>query len=510
MLLTKNFLVKINQGNLGFYRNLLNNSDLKINNIINLPIDYISKHSKFRVDVKCDICDKINNVSYLSYNNSLNYGFYSCNKCKTVKTKATNLKKYGVETFNNIDKRKNTMNNLYGYYYNNRYASKQTCIEKYGFDNVSYLNNVKDKKKNTIFNNYGVDNPTYIKDGKFIYEQDGYINYDKINKIHTIVCDDHTFEINTNLFYSRYYSNTTICTICNPIGENRQKSIKEKNLYEFIKLHYDKQIIQGYRDQFEIDIYLPELNLGFEFNGLYWHSEIYKDKNYHLDKTKFFKNKGINIIHIWEDDWDYKVDIIKSFILNKISKTSNKIYARKCEIKIVNTKEYKAFINKNHLQGYVNSIIKLGLYYKNDLVSIMTFDTFEGRKKMEIGGWNLSRFCTVLNTNVIGGASKLLKYFIKNYNPSRIISYADISWSNGNLYDNLKFQNIGESKPDYKYIVNEKRINKSRFRKDKLNLEDKTKVTESQIMIDKNIYKIYDCGKIKFELILIHNSYILR
>ena len=240
---------------------------------------------------------------------------------------------------------------------------------------------------------------------------------------------------------------------------------------------------------------MPDLNLGFEFNGLYWHSNEFKEKDYHLNKTIFFKEKDIRIIHIFEDDWDIKKDIIKSQIKNLLGLTENKIFARKCQVKEIT--DAKDFLKNNHIQGNVNSIIKLGLYYNEELVSVMTFDNFEGRKKMKEKEWNLNRFCNKLNYNVIGGASKLLKYFIKNYNPTRIISYADRIWSNGNLYYQLGFKLVNTTKPDYKYIINGVRKHKSNFKKSKLD----TTLTESQEMNNKGINKIYDCGKLKFELI---------
>jgi hypothetical protein len=202
----------------------------------------------------------------------------------------------------------------------------------------------------------------------------------------------------------------------------------------------------------------------------------------------------IRIIHIWEDDWIYKTEIVKSQIKNWLVLTENKIFARKCEVKEINNS--KDFLNKNHIQGSDRSIIKLGLFYNNELVSIMTFNKTEGRKKMIDTDWNLSRFSNKLEYNVVGGASKLLNYFIKNYNPKRIISYADKDWSNGSVYYKLGFNLVNETKPDYKYLINNKRVHKSRYRKSKLN----TTLTESQYMLD--IPRIWDCGKIKFEIIL--------
>lgn len=142
------------------------------------------------------------------------------------------------------------------------------------------------------------------------------------------------------------------------------------------------------------------------------------------------------------------------------------------------------------------SKLKLGLYYNSNLVSVMTFNKSEGRKKMSDVEWNLNRFCNKLNTTVIGGASKLLKYFIKNYNPKRVVSYADKDWSSGGIYETLGFKLISENNPDYKYIFEGKRVHKSRFRKSKL----KTNLTESQYMKKSHIERIWDCGKLKFEI----------
>jgi hypothetical protein len=119
----------------------------------------MSRWGKHRVDVSCDICNKINNVSLTSYNNSLDYGFYSCNKCKSIKIEMTNLEKYGSKVFNNVDKRNNTLLSKYGCYYNNRDKARETCNEKYDVDNVSQLESIKLVKIETTQKNYGVDNP---------------------------------------------------------------------------------------------------------------------------------------------------------------------------------------------------------------------------------------------------------------------------------------------------------------------------------------------------------------
>jgi hypothetical protein len=151
----------------------------------------------------------------------------------------------------------------------------------------------------------------------------------------------------------------------------------------------------------------------------------------------------------------FKKDIVKSRIKNILGLTGNKIYARKCEIREVKSSESKLFLNDNHIQGNVNSKIKLGLYYNDELVSLMTFGSL--RKNLNQSSidnvYELLRFCNKLNCSVIGGADKLLKHFIKEYNPKEIISYADRRWSQGDLYSNLGFTEITKNKPNYWYII---------------------------------------------------------
>lgn len=496
----------------------------------------------------CKVCSS--DVKFLSYKRG--YRQYCSKKCSNndvqlILSKAENYKetcinKYGFEfaSKSNVVKEKiKKSKKLTDYDIVNR-KSKQTFLNKYGVDNPSKSKEIKDKKEQTNKNRWGVSNPfqsNLIKDKikktnleKYGYyhpvmspdiqnkikktniEKWGVDNYksSQIDKWNTLIskdsnyieyisnslyllnCDSgHSYEIKYDNYYHRYKLNLPLCTICNPISE--LVSSMEKELCNFIESIYDGKVIQNYRDEIEIDIYLPELKIGFEFNGVYWHSEEFKGKWYHLDKTKKFQSKGINIIHIWEDDWTYKRDILKSQIRNWLGLTDDKIFARKCQVKeILDNKISNNFLNENHIQGVDKSFIRIGLFYNNRLVSIMTFDYFEGRNKMEPGGWNLSRFCNSLNTTVIGGASKLLKYFINIKNPKRIISYADSSWSNGVLYDKLGFSVVGNSDPDYKYVVGNKRVHKSRYRK------SNTGISESQL----NLNKIWDCGKIKFELII--------
>jgi hypothetical protein len=559
MIIDKKIEVKIDRRNIEHYS--LFYKGIKLKDIIEINTElHLQKGSNIKINVSCDICNIERYIKYQAYTKNINsckdYPIYTCDKCSHIKLKNYNIKKYGVEYYSQHpdrnDKVKKTCLNKYGvehfskselfnekvhktnlekFGYINPFMDterikgifkekygvehpaqfekfnnkiKETNLERYGYKCVLSSPIIREEIKKTNIIRYGYTSSmksNLIRIKTKIGSDENYLLY-LDNYISSFNCDKgHIFNISSSEYHNRIRSSIPLCTICYPIAENR--SIKEKELLEFIKSIYTGEIVSSYRDSLEIDIYLPELKLGFEFNGLYWHSNKFKEKNYHLNKTDWFKEKGIRIIHIWEDDWILRREIVESQIKNSIGLNTNRIFARKCYIKEVDVKIARKFLNENHIQGFVNSSNKLGLYYNEDLVSIMTFDNNEGRKKMELFGYNLNRFCNKKGINVIGGASKLLSHFIKNFNATRIVSYADKDWSIGDLYYKLGFINVGGNGPDYKYIVDNKRVHKSRYKKSKLN----TTLTESKQMEKDGFLKIHDCGKLKFELKIIKKSY---
>jgi hypothetical protein len=207
------------------------------------------------------------------------------------------------------------------------------------------------------------------------------------------------------------------------------------------------------------------------------------------------------LIHIWEDDWLYKKDIVKSILSNKLGFTSNRIFARKCKIGIVSNESTRTFLETNHIQGFVGSKVKLGLYYEGELVSIMTFGGLRkslGYNNIE-NSWELLRFCNKINLTVIGGASKLFSHFLKEYSPKLVISFCDYSRSSGNLYEKLNFEFSHLSEPNYYYIVDGLRKHRFNYRKDRLVRKGaNSELSESKIMSELGYNKIYDCGMQKW------------
>lgn len=420
---------------------------------------------------------------------SSKYGvnYYTQHKDFITKQRKTKTEKYGDPNFNNVKKSRETKKLRYNdENYVNIEKVKLTNLTKYGSENYSKSNKYKVK----IDQNY-----------KNLYPD---VNILEINKGSVnITCDICGSESNLTkqLLYERYKRKYVLCTNCNPVGHSSRSGIEKEVCCFLDDINVNYKTNEKLKNKkFEIDILIPDHNLGIEINGLYWHNELHKTDDYHLRKTISCGEEKITLIHIFEDEWLYKKEIVKSILMNKLGLTPKTIYGRKCEIKEINSKVSKQFLENNHIQGDVNSKVNIGLFYDNNLVSLMTFS--KGRVIM--GGksneWELNRFCNLINTKVVGSSSKLLKYFISKYKPEKIVSYSDIRIFDGNMYKTLGFDNISQSRPNYWYVMNDMRYHRFRYRKSILVKEgfDKNK-TEKQIMFDRGIYRIYDCGNIRWE-----------
>ena len=260
-----------------------------------------------------------------------------------------------------------------------------------------------------------------------------------------------------------------------------------------------KNIIQPY----ELDI-LIDNKLAIEINGNYWHSEISggKDKKYHLNKTIACEEKGIQLLHFFEDELVFKFEIVKSIILSKLGKNS-KIYGRKCLIKEIEPSEEKNFLINNHIAGFTVSSKRIGLIYNNELVAVMSFGY---RKITGDYSYELLRFASLRGYNVIGGFSKLLNFALKQYEIKNLKTYADRRFSSPDnvIYSKMfKLNNISE--PNYfyvhksDYLTRKHRFNFTKAKVVKMFNADPIK-TEIQIMRENGYDRIFDCGNIVFQL----------
>lgn len=269
--------------------------------------------------------------------------------------------------------------------------------------------------------------------------------------------------------------------------------------YNIQCIRNDIKILNG----FEIDIYLPKYKIGIELCGILWHSygtkypvnaEHEKYKKHHMAiKTKTAQNLGISIITIFDSEWTQKPDIVKSIILSKLGITQ-KIFARKTQFKKIENNVAANFFQDNHLQGSAGSLKDCyGLYYKDELVTAISV----GRRKITRGcvNWELLRFCTKQNTQIIGGLSKLCKHAIEELNISSLLSYCDLRYSTGKGYISAGFKYINTSPPNYWYTKDSiNLLHRSNFQKHKIN--DGSGMTEREIMYKNGWRRLYDCGNI--------------
>jgi len=434
--------------------------------------------------------------------NQEKYGHNSPMNLKSIQDKSmqTLIKNWGVENPSNsselLQKRIESFKSS-----SFKDTFKLTSLKRYGVEHPWRNKEIHSKTISHFYDDYVVRINSKINTNEFVF-----LGFEKSISTHLLFkcCKcDRNFKILTYQFYYRINSGLSICTNCFPISEN--SSISQIEVYNFIKENYAGEILVDDRSSikpYEIDIFLPSLNIGFEFNGLWWHSSKYKNENYHLVKREVASSNNIKLLTIWEDDWTIKREICKSFILNKLNK-STKIPARKCEIIEIDYSSSKAFLNENHFQGDCKSSIRIGLFYQGILVSLMTFS----KLRLPLGGrhregvYELTRFCNKIFTTVVGGSSRLLSYFLKKYDPLSIETYSDNMISDGNMYDKLGFSYQHTSSPSYWYVIDQKRENRFNWRKSRLKkIGGDMDKTEQQIMEEWGFYRVYNAGNKKWIL----------
>ena len=188
-------------------------------------------------------------------------------------------------------------------------------------------------------------------------------------------------------------------------------------------------------------------------------------------------------------------DILKSKLgYNKI------IFARNCIVKPIDSKTSKEFLDKYHIQGNVNSSIRIGLFYGDELIEIITIGKLRNfmKSKSMNGEYELYRLCTKGGYSVVGGFSKLLKYFERNYNPNKIITFANLDFSYGDVYEKNGFNLEKITSPNYTWSIHQTRYNRVNFMKHIISTDDNKDLTESEIMHNCGYFKVYDTGNVKY------------
>ena len=253
----------------------------------------------------------------------------------------------------------------------------------------------------------------------------------------------------------------------------------------------------------ELDIVIPSKGIAFEYNGVYWHSDDKIESTYHADKLAATNDVGLDLVQIWEDDWEYEQERVKLFISNKLGANVKKRDARKCVVSSIEADVYKAFLETNHMRGSDSARLRFGLFYGEELIAVMGFRD----KPSNVGvygdgvGFELSRFASV---GVRGGFSKLLAFFVRQYEPDFVYSFLDLELSSAsdNVYLKCGFVESHRIKPDYTYLAAGRRRHKFGFRKAwfEKNGYDVTGKTEAMLAAEAGIPRCWDSGKIAYVL----------
>lgn len=446
---------------------------------------------------------------------SPNFGVGYCKTCSNpscksqasyLKGQQTKIERYGqLSTPKTIQKSKERIPKMVS-------KAKETIKERYGVDNVSQIPEVKVKINQARMDSKRQKVAELRKDKVQQLSQD--VDVIKVEKrqpkrlVFNVNFKCKTCSIEDTMFYETYVWRcnhlNTPCIKCSGVSSGNAKRTAFVDFVSSVtKSNIKLNDITVLENGSSLDLYVPDHNVAFEFLSLENHGfnqlETTEERRKQLAKTKLCEAKNIQLINVFETEWDTKNNIVKSCV-KSIFGSVNKIAARKCVVQELTSEQTRNFFNENHLQGGgVSGRVTYGLVFNNQVVAAMAFGVSRFDKNIE---WELLRYANKIDTQIVGGASKLFTHFLKTKNPKNIISYADKRWSMTQkcMYNNLGFKNMGMSTPSYFYFRKEdgvKLFNRINFQKhklkDKLTTFDPSK-TEAENMFNDGYKRIWDCG----------------
>jgi len=470
------------------------------------------------------------------------YGVDHISKVESVKQKVGDKleEKFGVrcafQSKEIKEKSKETIKEKYGVEYISQSpiiqeAIRKTSLKKYGFENASKNPEIKKKREDTFLKKYGVRQiwmsqdiqakcreTTFERFGSYSPWENGPLrekwtkekrfNYWSIflkflndkNIIPSFLIDEYmnedlqVFEYFCKSCNKKFTAKTTVAQKVH-CPNHKFRTLKEQQVKDFLTANKIEFVCNKSfsfeRKRFELDIYIPELKLGIEFNGVFWHSELYRNKTYHLDKYLFFEKQDIKVIQIFENEWDFKQEIVKSIICEHIEKNAI-ISIDKCYIKTIENKAAKFFIQNNSLQDYEKSCVCFGVFNENELVHVFTTNiVFENIE--------INQECSKMGVKILNIYPKLIDAILQTHNSSvfkNIIRFANLRFPNQEKLYNFKL--IGMLLPDFFYfkdkeVFSKKQLNKKKI-KQIIKIEDKAKTIEENLLLN-SCYRVYDCGK---------------
>ena len=283
----------------------------------------------------------------------------------------------------------------------------------------------------------------------------------------------------------------TRCHHCFPTG-----SLAESEVAEFVR-SLGFNIVQNTRKIIppkEIDIWVPDKKFGIEYHGLFWHSggktnDEEHTKTIHEDKRRLAAKAGIRLFQMFSDEWRDRKDIVKSMIRQRLGCITNKIGARECNVERIESNEGKAFLDRCHMDGSCRASAYFGLRSKDGkLVSVMSVRKPIQKKYGDVR--ELARFATELNTVCPGAASRLLKYietWAVNEGASGILSYADLRFGDGLVYESAGFKRVGTTGSQYFYTDGADRLDRFKYRA-------QSGKTEKQVAEEANVRPVWGCA----------------
>lgn len=231
--------------------------------------------------------------------------------------------------------------------------------------------------------------------------------------------------------------------------------------------------------QKEVDVFVPELNVAFEFNGLHWHREGFVGREYHRDKVVEARDRGIRLVHVWEDDWECRRRIVEQKIDTVLGVDERRtISAGECVAVEVSHDDAVEFLKRNHLHGAPREFGEVyGLAYGDELVAVLVADRV-------VGGREITRYAE--SVNVAGGFARLLAQVeqeVAGEGGGTVTAYSDNSYSDGAVFAAAGFANDGDVAPDYMFAA----AHGKRRPKDMYPDE-----------VPEGIFRVYDAGKVRW------------
>lgn len=423
------------------------------------------------------------------------------------KAKQTCLERYGVDNPMKVERFKEKVK-----YYDIAAAkekAKQTWLERYGVDHPMKVTQIREKAKQTCLGRYGVEHPMHnasivdkavkARQATNLQRHLEYVQYCGVDSTEYRPIGRHGHYKSPEMVRQIYGVDDPKIETIQLNYKNWWLNAKQLGLYSKTRLQDEiaefiesvTPIIRNTRQVIppqEIDIFVPSHNLAIEINGVYWHNSFRIDKLYHANKTNTTQQTGIQLIHIWENDWRNKQDIVRSLILSKLGIT-DRIMARKCTLQKVSKTDADEFFDSNHLKGRGKPGVDYGLYYNNSLVMCMRFSR---HKKY---GWELLRMATRQNTTVVGGMSKILSHFSKTHSPETLMSYVDRDISNGRSYYAVGFELLSVTGPSYWYVDSKMNVvQRHRFQR------HITGRNEEEYTRELRLFRIHNSGNLKMLL----------